>query len=92
MTASITLAIYLFIGLLYAHHKYKELVNEFHEDIDENDPEEKEYLQARNNLYDQLYNLHNILGEKRLKAVLYLMYMIFWFPMIVYMKVNALRR
>jgi hypothetical protein len=35
MIASLTLAIYLFIGLFYAHHKYNEIISEFEVDIDE---------------------------------------------------------
>jgi len=92
MTTSLVLAIYLLIGLLYAHQKYNHLVSEFEEELDENDPEEREIVDARNQLYDQLHNLSKMIGDKNLKTVLYLCFMLFWLPIIIFAKLNSVRK
>jgi hypothetical protein len=84
--AALALAGYLLIGLLYANHEYNDILASFEEEIDEIDPDEQQYLESRNNLYDQMHNLHKILGDKGLKMLVLLFLTLFWLPVIIYTK------
>lgn len=81
--------IYLIIGLLYGNHQYYELIKDFEEEIDGNDPDEQEFMKNRDELHDQLHNLHRIVGDKGVKLCILLINMLFWLPIIIYTNVVA---
>lgn len=92
MLPSISLAVYLLIGLFYANYEYNQIIEDFEEEIDEKDPDEQEFINNRDNLYEQLHKLHMMVGDRGLKAIIFLFFMIFWLPMIIYTKIMLLKK
>ncbi|MET3289292.1 UNVERIFIED_CONTAM: hypothetical protein ABID98_001862 [Brevibacillus sp. OAP136] len=83
---------YLFVGVIYAYYQSKEMISTFEEEIDENDPENLELINARYNLHEHLRIMHNMIGNRNMWIVIMLFFMIFWMPLVIYGKYKEIMR